>query len=123
MNDLSPRMNDLSKAPLLVLNCGSSSIKFALYEAHGGEVPRRPAWVGKIDKPLASHIHKGAAGTAGPVVVPLGAAYKAKGCTKAPAKVVAAIEEHPSSYYVNIHTTKYPAGAIRGQLVVGMLKG
>jgi acetate kinase len=38
-------------APLLVLNCGSSSIKFALYEADGGDVPRRPAWGGKIDRP------------------------------------------------------------------------
>jgi acetate kinase len=49
-------MNDLSRetpmrAPLLVLNCGSSSIKFALYEADGGEVSRRPAWGGKIDSP------------------------------------------------------------------------
>jgi acetate kinase len=38
-------------APILVLNCGSSSIKFALYEAHGGEVSRRSAWGGKIDRP------------------------------------------------------------------------
>ena len=37
-------------APILVLNCGSSSIKFALYEAGGDEVPRRPAWAGKIDR-------------------------------------------------------------------------
>jgi acetate kinase len=38
-------------APILVLNCGSSSIKFALYEALGGEVPRRARWGGKIDRP------------------------------------------------------------------------
>src|SRR5262245_38827550 len=38
------------------------------------------AKVAKIDKATAAHIHKGAAGKAGPVVVPLGAAYKAKGC-------------------------------------------
>ena len=38
-------------APILVLNCGSSSIKFALYEAQGSQVSRRPAWGGKIDKP------------------------------------------------------------------------
>ena len=47
MNDLSSHMS----APLLVLNCGSSSIKFALYEANGGEVARRPTWGGKIDRP------------------------------------------------------------------------
>jgi acetate kinase len=46
-------MNDLSapSAPLLVLNCGSSSIKFALYESVGGEIGRAAAWGGKIDRP------------------------------------------------------------------------
>jgi CHRD domain len=76
--------------------------------------------VSKIDKPLVSHIHKGAAGTAGPVVIPLGGAYKAKGCTKASSKLITAIEEKPGAYYVNIHTKKYPGGAIRGPLVAGM---
>ena len=79
--------------------------------------------VAKIDKPSAAHIHKGAAGKAGPVVVPLGTAYKVKGCAKGSSATIAAIEEHPGRYYVNIHTAKFPAGAIRGQLVVGMLKG
>lgn len=46
-------MNDLSAlgAPLLVLNCGSSSIKFALYESVGGRIRRAAAWSGKIDRP------------------------------------------------------------------------
>ncbi len=78
------------------------------------------AKVVKIDKPTAAHIHKGKSGASGPVVVPFGASYNAKGCTKAPKNVISAIEEHPGSYYVNIHTAKYPAGAIRGSLVVGM---
>jgi hypothetical protein len=30
------------------------------------------------------------------------------------------IETRPNAFYVNIHTAKYPAGALRGQLVVGM---
>jgi hypothetical protein len=34
--------------------------------------------------------------------------------------LVAAIESSPKAYYVNVHTAKYPAGAIRGQLRVGM---
>jgi acetate kinase len=38
-------------APILVLNCGSSSIKFALYEADGDRVSRQPLWGGKLDKP------------------------------------------------------------------------
>lgn len=67
-----------------------------------------------IGKATASHIHKGAAGSAGPVVVPLGGAFQPSGCTNSP--TAKAILAHPEDYYVNIHTAKFPAGAIRGQL-------
>ena len=73
------------------------------------------------DKPTAAHIHKAPAGKAGAVVVPLGAAYKAKGCQTASKRVIDAIESSPNAYYVNVHTAKYPNGAIRGQLVAGMM--
>lgn len=33
---------------VLVLNCGSSSIKFALFDAGTDPLPRRPAWNGKV---------------------------------------------------------------------------
>ncbi len=33
---------------ILVLNCGSSSIKFALFDAASTSPPRRPAWNGKV---------------------------------------------------------------------------
>jgi acetate kinase len=38
-------MNDT----ILVLNCGSSSIKFALFDANVYPVPRKPLWAGKVD--------------------------------------------------------------------------
>ena len=79
------------------------------------------AGIAGIGKPSAAHIHKAPPGKAGPIVVPLGGAYKAKGCTTAAKKLVAAIEASPNAYYVNVHTAKYPAGAIRGQLVAGMV--
>ena len=79
------------------------------------------AKVKNIGKPQAAHIHKGKAGKAGPVVVPLGAAYKVKGCISASKSAIGEIEEYPNRYYVNIHNAKYPEGAIRGQLVAGML--
>jgi hypothetical protein len=74
----------------------------------------------KIGPAQAAHIHKGTKGKAGPIVVPLGGAYKAKGCTKAAATLIGTIEEHPSAYYVNVHTATYPNGAIRGNLAAGM---
>ncbi|WP_066459777.1 acetate/propionate family kinase [Castellaniella caeni] len=33
---------------ILVLNCGSSSIKFALFDVSSSPLPRRPAWNGKV---------------------------------------------------------------------------
>src|SRR5688500_2886754 len=45
--------NDRASTPLegfvLVLNCGSSSIKFALFDAAAAPLPRTPAWNGKVD--------------------------------------------------------------------------
>jgi hypothetical protein len=70
----------------------------------------------KVAKLLAAHTHKGKAGVAGPVVVPFGKTYKAKGCATATAAVAAAIKKNPRAYYVNLHNAKYPAGALRGQL-------
>jgi hypothetical protein len=72
-----------------------------------------------IDTVTASHIHLGKPGHAGPVVVAFfTSSKKAKknGCVTASKSTVAAIIKKPSGYYVNIHTTKYPGGAIRGQL-------
>jgi acetate kinase len=36
-------------ALILVLNCGSSSIKFALFDATAQPLPRKPLWNGKVD--------------------------------------------------------------------------
>jgi uncharacterized membrane protein len=67
-------------------------------------------------KPSAAHIHKANKGKAGPIVVPFGSAFKLRGCVKASAATIAAIERTPKAYYVNIHNAKYPNGAVRGQL-------
>ncbi len=42
-------MNQTSGDRLLVLNCGSSSIKFALFDANVSPLPRRPVWSGKVE--------------------------------------------------------------------------
>lgn len=69
----------------------------------------------------AAHIHVGAEGESGGVVVPLsapGADGAASGCNnEAEGGVIDAILANPSGYYVNVHTNEHPDGAIRGQLL------
>jgi acetate kinase len=53
--------------PILVLNCGSSSIKFALFDARRQPLPRNPLWGGKVegigkDKPYPAALHEVRAG-------------------------------------------------------------
>jgi hypothetical protein len=65
-----------------------------------------------------AHIHVGARGISGPVAVPLSTAPRLhhQGCTRVSAVLVRSIEQGPHSYYVNIHSARYPGGAVRAQL-------
>ena len=68
-----------------------------------------------------SHIHIGAAGESGDIVVPLdvdGFEGSSEGCIEPmeDAAVLQEIVDNPAGYYVNLHTEDFPAGAIRGQL-------
>jgi uncharacterized low-complexity protein len=70
-----------------------------------------------------AHIHAGAMGVDGnDVVTLLPAKFNAKSatCVKVAAKLLADIAMNPSMYYLNVHTAKYPDGAVRGQLAKGM---
>jgi hypothetical protein len=67
-------------------------------------------------KGLAAHVHLGAAGKAGRIVVPL-CAPCASGVHSAKAiSSVAALAMIAGKAYVNVHTAKNPAGEIRGQI-------
>ena len=77
--------------------------------------------VGNLDAPAAAHIHKGRKFENGPIVVPFaapddGAAGASSGCVTVDAALGADILAHPRAYYVNVHTTAFAAGAVRGQL-------
>jgi hypothetical protein len=84
---------------------------------------------------FASHIHKGAAGVTGPVVVPFfntgfntpSSATSFSGCTEnVDRALIEDIKDNPAGYYVNVHTScggqpatcgpAWPISAVRGQL-------
>ncbi len=66
----------------------------------------------------AAHIHRGVAGEAGPVVVPLRtpSSGSIKDTVHVDKALLQEILRNPSAFYVNVHNADFPAGAIRGQL-------
>jgi hypothetical protein len=67
-----------------------------------------------------SHIHRGAAGVTGPVIIPFNLAFtngiEQGTVTGVNAGLLAEIVANPPGYYFNIHNADFPGGAIRGQL-------
>jgi hypothetical protein len=102
---------DASGTALITLNEGQGQVCFQL------------DWAGIDGTVTAAHIHVGPAGVAGPVVVPLftdvafSGTGSASGCISGVSEeLIKAIRQDPARYYVNIHSTVFPAGAVRGQL-------
>lgn len=69
-------------------------------------------------KVTGAHIHRGPVGEVGPIVVPLqpSTGPVSKGCKTVTHSVAEGILMHPEAYYVNVHTSKFSDGEVRGQL-------
>ena len=65
-----------------------------------------------------AHIHRGEVGAAGPPVVTLEnpSDGHSKACTRVDGGLADEIKNNPERFYVNVHTSEFPDGAIRGQL-------
>ncbi|WP_433437433.1 CHRD domain-containing protein [Nonomuraea sp. CA-141351] len=90
---------------------------------NGTQVHFATAWK-RIAQPTNGHIHRGVKGKNGPVVVDFFAAKSGlpagingiAGTGTTTAKVASGIKHNPKGWYVNLHTSEFPGGAVRGQL-------
>jgi hypothetical protein len=104
-NEVPPAASDASGWARVTLNQGLGEVCVEI-EAGGFE--------GDV---LMGHIHQAPEGVNGPIVVNLGvnsADYSA--CVPADADLIKDIRQDPSAFYINVHTTAFPGGEIRGQL-------
>jgi hypothetical protein len=89
----------------------------------GEEVRFGMTWTG-IAPPTNAHLHLGHAGVAGGVAIgffaaPAGlpsALFAVAGTVPVERGIAGRINRDPAGHYVNIHTSEFPKGAIRGQL-------
>ncbi len=102
---------DASGTAFLTLNQGQGEVCFSL------------TWENIDGAVFAAHIHEAPVGVAGPIVVPLfmdaslpGTGSLSDCVTGVSEELIKDIRQNPAEYYVNIHSTVFPAGAIRGQL-------
>jgi hypothetical protein len=119
-NEVSPPGGDLD-------GVGTAAVTFDIVDPNapnGAEVCWDLSYSGIVTPPIAAHIHAGAAGVNGAIVVSflppstLGGA-SGSGCSSVSPTVAQQIIDEPANFYVNVHTTDFTGGAIRGQLAEG----
>ncbi len=81
------------------------------------------AWSRLRGEVTALHLHVAARGSEGPHWIDFfndqrfpGAENKKSGCVPTPRDKINAVISRPADYYLNVHTTAFEKGAIRGQL-------
>ncbi len=101
---------------------GSATLTFDIIE---GVTPvAEVCWdlaYGGIVAPNVADVHRGATGIAGPVVIDLGSPGSTShtGCKGVDPALATEITTTPGNFYVDLHNSDFPNGAIRGQLSTG----
>lgn len=104
---------------------GAASVTFDIIDPAkantGAEVCWDLSYSNITGTPIAAHIHSGAAGVNGPIVVTFSSLdpSSASNCASLDPPQAQLIMNNPANFYVNVHTTDFPNGAIRGQLSAG----
>ena len=104
-NQIPPTESNGSGTALVTLNSGQGEVCWDIN-------------VSDLTTPvILAHIHQGDAETNGPVVVDFNEPVNGlNGCVPADAALIKDIRQHPADYYVNVHTTMFTGGEVRGQL-------
>jgi len=129
------KLDSKSEVPPPTLDSGASPSGTATFTLQGATVAYKLSAAGLSGPPTAAHIHLGAAGAAGPVIVPLAVAAgsspgtatgegtfdatgvkgkKADGSAMSLDEVLAAMRS--GGAYVNVHTANNKPGEVRGQI-------
>ena len=108
--------SQLSGANEVPANASTATAEASLVLDANGVASIRVNYAGFTGTVTASHIHRGAAGINGPVVVPLtlAAAGLITGSYTPSAADLADLNS--GQWYVNIHSSTFPGGELRGQL-------
>lgn len=107
-----PAGGDLAGRGLAVITFNGSNVYYYL-------------WVQGIASPSSAHIHGGLEGVSGGVLIGLSPTwtnvatntYVASGSLAVDSGTTGPILQNPAGYYVNVHNSPFPNGAIRGQLL------
>jgi hypothetical protein len=129
-NRLRANLRGTNEVEAMVVDLDSRGRAFVRIDVDEGEVCFDVSYV-RGGTPNRGHIHVGAAGINGAIVVTffelaafpadprndqLERAQRLRDCVDADPVVLAAIKANPAGYYVNLHNARFPGGFLRGQL-------